>query len=83
MALISKMRELSELVIVIIFRYEEVIFLEERCHFLRDGRSEIKSEGGDEEHLEEASVRSALRLRSEVKARLLSFIFDELVTNDD
>ena len=77
------MRELRELVIVIIFRYEEVIFLEERCHFLRDGCSEIQSQRGDEKHLEEAGVRSALRLRSEVKSRLLSFIIDEVVTNDD
>ena len=45
MALISKERELRELVIVVIFRYEKVIFLEERCHFLRDGCPEIKSEG--------------------------------------
>ena len=83
MALISKERELRELVIIVIFRYEKVIFLEERCHFLRDGCSEIKSKGRDEDHLEEASVRSALGLRSEVKARLLSFIIDDLVTNDD
>ena len=30
------MRELRDLVIVVVFRYEEVILLEEGRHFLRD-----------------------------------------------
>ena len=80
------MRELRDLVIVVVFRYEEVILLEEGRHFLRDRCAEIKSERWDEQHFEEAGVRSALRLRSEVNLRSLSslsLIIDDACLNID
>ena len=80
------MRELRDLVIVVVFRYEEVILLEEGCHFLRDRGAKIKSERWDEQHFEEAGVRSALRLRSEVNLRSLSslsLIIDDACLNID
>ena len=74
--------DVRSLIIVVVIRYEEVILLEESRHFLRDRGAEIEAEWGDEEHFEEAGVRSPLRLRSEVKARLLSLIIDEVGIRD-
>ena len=76
------MRELRDLVIVVVFRYEEVILLEEGRHFLRDWGAEIKSKRRDEKHFEEAGVRSALRLRSEVNLRSLSYLSLSLIIDD-
>ena len=72
----------DHLIIVIVFRYEEVILLEESRHFLRDRGAEIEAERGDEEHFEEAGVRSSLGLGSEVKSRLLLLIIDEVGNRD-
>ena len=80
------MRELRDLVIVVVFRYEEVILLEEGRHFLRDWGAKVKSKRWDEQHFEEAGVRGALRLRSEVNLRSLSslsLIIDDACLNID